>query len=50
MESTGVYWIALFQLPEARAFEVFLVKASHVRNVPGRKGHVSDCQWIQYLR
>jgi hypothetical protein len=49
MESTGVYWIALFQLLETRGFEVFLVNASHVKNVPGRKSDVSDCQWIQYL-
>jgi transposase len=44
MESTGVYWIALFQLLETRGFEVFLVNASHVKNVPGRKSDVSDCQ------
>jgi transposase len=49
MESTGVYWIALFQLLETRGFEVFLVNASHIKNVPGRKSDVSDCQWIQYL-
>lgn len=49
MESTGVYWIALFQLLETRGFEVFLVNASHVKNVPGRKSDVADCQWIQYL-
>lgn len=49
MESTGVYWIPVFQLLETRGFEVFLVNASHVKNVPGRKSDVSDCQWIQYL-
>jgi transposase len=49
MESTGVYWIPLFQILETRGFEVFLVNAQHVRNVPGRKSDVSDCQWIQYL-
>jgi transposase len=49
MESTGVYWIPVFQILETRGFEVFLVNASHVKNVPGRKSDVSDCQWIQYL-
>src|SRR3954467_225986 len=49
MESTGVFWIPVFQILETRAFEVFLVNAQHVRNVPGRKSDVSDCQWIQYL-
>jgi transposase len=49
MESTGVYWIPVFQILETRGFEVFLVNAQHVKNVPGRKSDVSDCQWIQYL-
>jgi transposase len=49
MESTGVYWIPLYQILEERGFTVFLVNAQHVRNVPGRKSDVSDCQWIQYL-
>jgi len=49
MESTSVYWIPLFQILETRGFEVFLVNAQHVKNVPGRKSDVSDCQWIQYL-
>ena len=49
MESTGVYWIPFFQILEARGFSVFLVNAHHVKNVPGRKSDVSDCQWLQYL-
>jgi transposase len=49
MESTGVYWIPLFQILEERNFTVQLVNARHVRNVPGRKTDVSDCQWIQHL-
>jgi transposase len=49
MESTGVYWIPLFQILEARGFTVFLVNAHPVKNVPGRKSDVSDCQWLQYL-
>ena len=49
MESTGVYWIPLFEILEARGFEVVLVNARHVKNVPGRKTDVVDCQWIQEL-
>ena len=49
MESTGVYWIPVYQILETRGFEVFLVNAQHVKNVPGRKSDVSDCQWIQFL-
>lgn len=49
MESTGVYWIPVFQILEAHGFEVFLVNARHVKNVPGRKTDVQDCQWLQYL-
>ncbi len=49
LESTGVYWIPLFQILEARGLEVCLVNAQHVRHVPGRKSDVLDCQWLQYL-
>lgn len=49
MESTGVYWIPLFELLEARGFTVFLVNARHVKNVSGRKSDVLDCQWLQQL-
>ncbi len=49
MESTGVYWIPLFQILEDSGFEVYLVNARHVKNVPGRKTDVSDCQWLQFL-
>ena len=49
MESTSVYWIPVYQILEARGFEVYLVNARYVKNVPGRKTDVSDCQWIQYL-
>jgi len=49
MESTGVYWIPLFQVLEDRGFEVYLVNARHVKNVPGRRTDVSDCQWLQFL-
>ena len=49
MESTGVYWIASFELLEARGFKVFLVNARNIKGVPGRKSDVQDCQWIQKL-
>jgi Transposase len=49
MESTGVYWIPLFQILEERGFKVYLVNAHYLKSVPGRKNDVSDCQWIQYL-
>jgi transposase len=49
MESTGVYWIPLFELLDRRGFEVKLVDARHVKNVSGRKSDVLDCQWIQRL-
>ena len=46
MESTGVYWIPLMQILESRGLEVYLVNAKHVKNVPGRRTDVSDCQWL----
>ncbi len=49
MESTGVYWIPIYEILEARGFEVYLVNARHLKNVPGRKSDVQDCQWIQRL-
>jgi len=49
MESTGVYWIPLFQILEKAGMEVCLVNAQHVKHVPGRKSDVIDCQWLQYL-
>ena len=49
MESTGVYWIALYEILEARGFQVLLVNARHVKNVPGRKSDVSDCEWLREL-
>src|SRR5919199_5713724 len=47
MESTGVYWIPLVELLDARGFHVLLVNARHVQNVAGRKSDVLDCQWLQ---
>jgi transposase len=49
MESTGVYWIPVFELLERAGFEVRLVDARQVKNVPGRKSDVLDCQWLQQL-
>jgi len=49
MESTGVYWIVLYELLDSLGFEVILVNARHVKNVSGRKSDVLDCQWLQQL-
>ncbi|NJO92608.1 MAG: IS110 family transposase [Chloroflexia bacterium] len=49
MESTGVYWVALFLLLQEYGFEVILVNARHVKNVTGRKDDESDAEWIQKL-
>jgi transposase len=49
MEATGIYWIPLYQLLADAGIKVCLVNARHVKNVPGRKSDVSDCQWLQYL-
>ena len=49
MESTGVYWIPLYELLESRGFTVLLVNARHVKSVSGRKSDVLDCQWLQQL-
>lgn len=49
MEATGVYWIPLYEILEARGIQVLLVNARHVRNVPGRKSDVLDCEWLREL-
>ncbi len=49
MESTGVYWIPVYEILERRGFKVLLVNARHVKNVAGRKSDVLDCQWLQQL-
>ena len=49
MESTGVYWIPIYEILEARGCEVYLVNARHLKNVPGRKRDWEDCKWIQRL-
>ncbi|MEX2431114.1 MAG: IS110 family transposase [Dehalococcoidia bacterium] len=49
MESTGVYWIPLFELLEEQGFEVKLVDPRQLKHVPGRKSDVLDCQWLQQM-
>ena len=49
MESTGVYWIPIFDIIEESGIEVILANAHHVKTVPGRKTDVKDCQWLQQL-
>jgi len=49
MESTSVYWVPVFEILEARGFEVLLVNARDTKNVPGRKTDVNDAQWLQQL-
>lgn len=49
MESTGSYWIPVFEMLEKAGFEVNLVDAHHVKNIRGRKSDVIDCQWLQQL-
>jgi len=49
MESTGIYWIPLYELLSNAGLEVYLVNARHVRNVPGRKTDVNDAQWLQQV-
>src|ERR1700741_1635908 len=50
LESTGVYWISLYEVLEQYGFEIRVVNARHVKHVPGRtKTDVLDCQWIQKL-
>lgn len=49
MESTSNYWVPIFQILERAGFEVVLCNSRHVKNVPGRKTDVADCQWLQEL-
>lgn len=49
LESTSVYWIPLYEILEARGFQVYLVNARHAKNLPGRKKDESDCQWLRRL-
>ena len=49
MESTGVYWIPLYEVLETRGIQPCLIDARHMKNVPGRRTDWHECQWIQYL-
>ncbi len=49
MQSTGVYWIPLYEILEEHGFEVFLVNARHTKNLPGRKSDVQESQWLLKL-
>jgi transposase len=49
MESTGVYWIPIFEILEARGIKCQVVNARHLKRVPGRKSDWSDAQWLQKL-
>lgn len=49
MESTGSYWIPVYEMLEQAGFEVNLIDAHHVKNIRGRKSDVIDCQWLQQL-
>jgi len=49
MQSTGVYWIPLYELLEERGFEIYLVNARHTKSLPGRKSDVQESQWLLKL-
>ena len=49
MQSTGVYWIPLYEMLEARGIDVCLVNARHTKNLPGRKSDVQESQWLLKL-
>ena len=49
LESTGVYWIPLYEVLEARGFQVYWVNARHAKHLPGRKKDETDCQWLRRL-
>jgi len=49
MQSTGVYWMALYDILEARKFRVCLTNARHTKNLPGRKSDVQESQWLLKL-
>ena len=49
MESTGIYWIPIYELLDAAAIRVYLVNARHFKIVPGRKSDYNDAQWLQKL-
>src|SRR6516162_2271594 len=49
MQSTGVYWMPVFEVLEQQGLEVYLVNAQHTKNVPGRKSDIQECPWLLKL-
>jgi transposase len=49
LQSTGVYWMPVFEILEQHGLEVYLVNAQHTKNVPGRKSDIQECQWLLKL-
>lgn len=49
MQSTGVYWMPVFEILQQRGMEVYLVNARHTQNLPGRKSDIAECQWLLKL-
>jgi transposase len=49
MQSTGVYWMPVFEVLQQRGLDVFLVNARHTKNLPGRKSDIAECQWLLKL-
>ncbi len=49
MESTGIYWVVLYEILDSAGIDVWLVNGRDVKHLPGRKSDVSDCQWIRQL-
>jgi transposase len=49
LQSTGVYWMPVFEVLEQHGLEVFLVNARHTKNLPGRKSDIQECQWLLKL-
>jgi transposase len=49
LQSTGVYWMPVFEILEQYGLQVYLVNARHTKNVPGRKTDIQECQWLLKL-
>jgi len=49
MQSTGVYWLPVYEILTDQGLQVFLVNARHTKNLPGRKTDVQECQWLLQL-
>src|SRR5438105_437178 len=49
MQSTGVYWMPVYEVLEQSGLEVYLINARHTKNLPGRKSDVQECQWLLKL-